>query len=262
MQQRPSHPEFQLRQTHPVHGTAGSGTGIRMLLDGQMAFSQSSRPLEDQEYQQALRQGFSLKQVPVALEGVAIAVHPSLSIPGLNLDQLQDIYIGKITNWQQVGGPNRKITPYSRPAADSGTVEFFVKNVLNGNDLGMNVQSVDSTTTGLQRLANNPGGIYYASAPEVIAQCSVKALPIAKESTNFVSPYKDSPVAPADCFRQKNQLNHEAFKSGQYPITRQLFVIIKQDGQIDQQAGEAYARLLMTNEGQELLAKEGFVRIR
>jgi phosphate transport system substrate-binding protein len=233
-----------------------------MLLEGQLAFSQSSRSLEEEDYQQALLRGFSLSQIPVALEGIAIAVHPSLSIPGLNLNQLQDIYTGKITNWQEVGGSNQKITAYSRSVADSGTVEFFVKHVLGGNALGQNVKFVDSTTTGLQKLSNDPGGIYYASAPQVVSQCGIKALPIAQQSTDFVSPYKEPLVLPADCFKQKNQLNPEVFKTGEYPITRQLFVIIKQDGQIDQRAGEAYAHLLMTNEGQELLAKAGVIRIR
>ncbi|KAM3102350.1 protein kinase domain-containing protein [Phormidesmis sp. 146-12] len=257
-----SHPEFRLRYTHPVNATAGSGTGIQMLLEGQLAFSQSSRPIEEREYQQAQLRGFSLNQIPVALEGIAIAVHPSLSIPGLNLSQIQGIYTGKITNWQQVGGPNRAIIPYSRPVADSGTAEFFVKNVLGGSSLGNNVRYVDNTTAGLQKLSTDPGGIYYASAPEVVSQCGVRALPIAQESNNFVSPYQE-PLVPAEtCFKQKNQLNAEAFKAGEYPITRQLFVIVKQDGQTDQQAGEAYAHMLLTSEGQELISKAGFVRIR
>jgi phosphate transport system substrate-binding protein len=233
-----------------------------MLLEGQLAFVQSSRPLEDQEYQQAQFQGFSLKQIPVGIDGIAIAVHPSLSIPGLNLQQLQDIYTGKITNWQQIGGPDLEITLYSGRPGNSGTVEFFVKDVLANTSLGSQVQYVYDTTDGLQRLANDPGGIYYASAPEVIPQCGVKALPIAREDNNFVSPYQDPVVPPDRCPQEQNQLNANAFKTGEYPITRQLFVIIKEDGQIDQQAGEAYANLLLTNEGQELISNAGFVRIR
>lgn len=257
-----SHPEFRLRDTPPINASAGSGTGIRMLLDGELAFSQSSRPIEDQEYQQAKLRGFSLRHIAVALEGLAIVVHPSLPVPGLNLGQLRDIYTGKVTNWQQVGGPNRKITAYSRSPADSGTVEFFIKSELGGNSLGSNTHYVNSTPEGLQKLADDPGGIYYASAVEIVSECRVKALPMARESNQFVLPYKESWVSPEVCSRRKNQINVEAFRAGEYPITRQLFVIIKQDGQIDQQAGEAYAHLLLTNEGQELIAKEGFVRIR
>jgi phosphate transport system substrate-binding protein len=256
-----AHPEFQLRYTHPVNATPGSA-GVQMLLEGQLAFSQSSRPLEDQEYQQSQLRGYSLRQIPVAIDGIAIAVHPSLSIPGLTLKQLQAIYMGRITNWQQVGGPNLKITPYSRRPVDSETVGFFVKNVLGGNGLGSNVHYVYSTTDGLRKVATDLDGIFYASAPAIVPQCSVKALPIARESNNFVPPYHEPWIPPEGCSKQKNQLNVNAFKTGEYPITRRLFVIIKQDGHIDQHAGEAYANLLLTNEGQELISKAGFVRIR
>jgi phosphate transport system substrate-binding protein len=256
-----AHPGFRLRYTHPVNATPGSGTGIRMLLEGQLAFAQSSRPLEDQEYQQAQIRGFRLEQIPVAIDGIAIAVHPSLSVPGLNIQQLQDIYTGKITNWQQVGGPNLKITPYSRRSADGGTVEFFVKNVLSDNPLGSDVQYVYDTTDGLRKLAQDPGGIYYASAPAIISQCGVKALAIAQEANNFVSPYQ-APLPQEECSQGKGQLNVDALRTGEYPITRQLFVIIRLDGQTDQEVGEAYAKLLLTHEGQELISKAGFVKIR
>jgi len=53
-----------------------------------------------------------------------------------------------------------------------------------------------------------------------------------------------------------------SLSGGQYPITRQLFVIVKQNGQSDQQAGVAYANLLLTNQGQELITNAGFVSIR
>jgi len=45
-------------------------------------------------------------------------------------------------------------------------------------------------------------------------------------------------------------------------MSRRLSVVIKQNGQIDQQAGLAYARLMLTSQGQELITKAGFVSIR
>jgi phosphate transport system substrate-binding protein len=57
-------------------------------------------------------------------------------------------------------------------------------------------------------------------------------------------------------------VNVEAFQNGQYPITRNLFVVVKQNGQADEQAGIAYANLLLSKQGQELISKTGFVRIR
>jgi len=57
-------------------------------------------------------------------------------------------------------------------------------------------------------------------------------------------------------------LNVRDFRSGNYPITRNLFVIVKQNNQTDQQAGEAYANWLLTIQNQELIEKAGFVRIK
>jgi phosphate transport system substrate-binding protein len=255
-------PQFQLRYTDPTIGAPGSGTGIKMLLDNQLAFSQSSRPVKDEEYQKAQQRGFKLKEIPVAIDGIAIAVNPNLNLPGLTVNQLKDIYIGKITNWQQVGGPNLEITPYSRRLKEGGTVEFFDENVLEGEKFGTNVQFIPTTTEALKEVAKNPGGMYYASAPEVVGQCSVKPLPLGKTTDKFVPPYKQPFISLQQCPQQRNQLNAAAFLSGEYPITRRLFVIVKQNNQSDQQAGEIYANLLLTNQGQELIAKTGFVKIR
>ena len=255
-------PQFQLRYTNPTSGAPGSGSGIKMLLNNQLAFSQSSRSIKNEEYQQAQQRGLTLKEIPVAIDGIAIAVNPSLNIPGLTVAQVKEIYTGKITNWQQVGGPNLPITPYSRRIEEGGTVEFFEDNILGGEKFGENVQYIPTTTEALREVAKNTGGMYYASAPEVVGQCSVKSLPLGKTAEKLVPPYQEPFVPLSECSQKRNQLNAAAFQSDQYPITRRLFVIVKQNGQTDQQAGEAYARLLLTNQGQELISKAGFVRIR
>ena len=255
-------PQFQLRYTEPVNEAPGSGTGIKMLLNNQLAFSQSSRPIQSQEYQEAQTRGFSLKSIPVAIDGIAVAINPNLNIPGITVAQLQEIYTGKITNWNQVGGPNLPITPYSRRLQDSGTVEFFVANVLANQQLAANVKLISTTTEALRQVSVNPGAIYYASAPEVVPQCSIKPLPLGRQAGELIPPYQEPFIPLSQCPNQKNQLNASAFQNGSYPITRRLFVIVKQNGQIDQQAGEAYANLLLTAQGQELITKAGFVRLR
>lgn len=255
-------PQFRLVYTDPTTGTPGTGSGIRMLIENQLAFSQASRSLKDEEIERAQQRGLTLKEVPVAIDGIAIAVHPDLPVSGLTIEQLKDIYTGKITNWQQVGGPNLAIIPYSRRKEDGGTVEFFIDQVLEKSDFGSNVQYVYSTTPALRKVAENLGGIYYASAPEVVPQCGIKSLPLGKSEDKFVPPYQQPSIPPDQCPQQRNQLNELAFQKGEYPITRRLFVIIKQNGQLDEQAGQAYADLLLTDQGQKLIEKAGFVPLR
>jgi phosphate transport system substrate-binding protein len=259
------HPQFGLTYTDPVTGTPGTDTGIRMLIDNQLVFSQASRSLEPEEYQQAQQKGFTLKEIPVAIDGIAVAVHPNLDIPGLTIAQLKDIYTGRVTNWNQLGSKqNLPIVAYSRHVEDGGTVEFFIKNVLGKEKLATNVQLISNTTQALRNTSKNPGSIYYASASETVGQCGVKPLPLGRKPDKFIPPYQEPFVPLSECPKRRNQVNTQAFQrqENQYPITRQLFVIIKQNGQTEQQAGESYANLLLTNQGQELITKAGFVRIK
>lgn len=255
-------PKFVFRYVDPPSGNPGSETGIKMLIANQLNFSQSSRSFKPEENLAAQQKGFTLKEIPIAIDGIAIAVNRNLNIPGLTVAQLKDIYTGKITNWQQVGGVNLPITPLTRPKEAGGTVEFFIENVLEQKSFSKNVQYIGTTTEALRKLDAIPGSIYYASAPEVVPQCTVKSLPIGRTSTQFIPPYKEPQVNPSDCPAKLNQLNTEMFRKGEYPITRNLFVIVKQNGQIDQQAGEAYANWLLSLQGQELLEKTGFIRIK
>jgi phosphate transport system substrate-binding protein len=249
-------PEFQLNYANPKSEAAGSGSGIRMVLRGELAFAQSSRPLKPEEQAAAKGLGTSLAEVAVAYDGIAVAVNPGLEVPGLTPEQLMEIYTGQITNWSQVKGPDLAIAPLLR--AEGGTTE----EVLQGQQPGSNVKRVNSTTEALRALTQTPGGIYFASAPEIVPQCSVKALPMGQNGSSFVPPYQEPLVPAANCPALRNQLNAAVFRDGSYPLTRALYVVIQQNGGPEQQAGESYARLLLTNEGQEALAKAGFVPLR
>lgn len=255
-------PEFRLRYVEPNNTTPGSGTGIQSLIDGQLAFAQSSRPILDQELNRAKQRGFEIKQITVAIDGLAVAVNPNLNISGLTIEQLKSIYTAKVTNWKELGGADIPIKAYSRRIEDGGTVELFVQDILGGQPFAPNVELVPTTTQALQKVAASPGGIYFASAPEVVPQCSIKPISIGRTPGEYVAPYQEPLVLPNQCPSKRNQLNIQAFQSSKYPITRSLFVVVKQNGQIEQRAGESYANLLLTNQGQELISQAGFVRIR
>ncbi|MEH1849569.1 MAG: substrate-binding domain-containing protein [Nostoc sp.] len=255
-------PELKLRYIDPVNSSPGSSSGIRMLLDGQLDFAQSSRPLTDEEQAIAKERGFTLEQRQVGKDGIAVVVNPSLNVSGLTVDQLQKIYLGQITNWNQVGGPNLPITPFSQQPKDADTVIFPSNSDLKNQALGSNVQYVYSTTEAVRQLRKTPGGVYYASARSVVPQCSVKALPLGGTFSQLISPYRQPMVSPEQCPRQRNQLNTQAIKNGSYPIPANLFVIIKQNKGREQQIGDAYAKLLLTDQGQKAIEQAGFVGVR
>ena len=237
--------------------TSGSSDGIEKLIEGELAFAQSSRPVSSAEKRRAQQRGVTLQEIPVALEAVAIATHPDLPIPGLTLTQLRDIYTGSVTNWNQVGGPNLPIMPTSR--GESGTVQFFEEVVLDGRAFSAGTRELPTTTAALRFVSESPGAIYFASAPEVVGQCTVAPLPIGESIRALVPPYQSPYVVPEDCPGRRNQLNLSAFQSQAYPLIRPLYVVIRKDGSLEQTAGEAYAGMLQTDEGGELLKEVGFV---
>lgn len=255
-------PELQLRYVNPVNGSPGSSSGIRMLLDGKLDFAQSSRPLTDEEKAIARERGFTLEQRQVGMDGIAVVVNPSLKVSGLTVEQLQQIYLGQITNWNQVGGPNLPITAFSQRPEDADTVIFPSNSDLKGQALGSNVQYVYSATEAVRQLSKTPGGVYYASARSVVFQCSVKALPLGRTSGQAIPAYREPMVSPEQCPRRRNQLNTQAIKNGSYPMIANLFVIIKQNKGREQEIGNAYTNLLLTDQGQRAIEQAGFVGVR
>ncbi len=254
-------PNFKLAYKEAPAQAPGSSVGIQMLIDGELDFAQSSRPLNADDKQKAQQQGVTLQEIPVAIEAVAIATHPDLSIPGLTLTQLKDIYTGQITNWNQVGGPNLAIVPASRGDA-GGTVQFFEETVLKGQPFTSTLKRLSNTTEALRFVGDTPGSIYFASAPEIVGQCTVAPLPIGASAQQLVPPYQAPYVSPQDCPTRRNQMNLSAFENQTYPLTRPLYVIVAENGQPSQQAGTAYAQLLQTEEAQRLLTQAGFVPLR
>ena len=254
-------PYFDLRYVDPTKGTPDTAVGIQMLIENKLSFSHTSRSLKEKEYEQAELKGFTLTEIPVAIDGIAVVVHPDLNIPGLTIENLKNIYSGKIINWKDLGGPDLKIAPYSKQN-NGGTVEFFVKNILQKEKFGNNIKVVKTTTEALNEVSQSRGGIFYASAPKIVRQCGVKPLPIGRVGEKFVPPYNQPFIPPSQCPQKRNQLNIAAFRSDEYPMTRRLFVVVKKNGQLEEQAGMAYAKLMLSQAGQQAISEAGFVRIR
>ena len=245
-------PGLQLLYQDPANQPPGTSAGIQMLLNAQLDFAQTSRPLTPEEKRQAEQQGLTLQEIPVAIEGVAVVTHPEVSLTNVSQAQLKDIYTGQLTNWQQLGGRNLPIVPISRND-QGGTVQFFSQTVLGGSPLASSVQRRASTTEALRLTADTPGAVYFASAPEVVDQCMVKPISIDQQP-----PYQPPYVDLQNCPSQRNQPNLNGFASGDYPLTRKIYIVSNADVPI----GQAYAALLLSDEGQAALNAAGFAQLR
>ena len=118
------HPEVSIQVTG-----GGSGTGIASLLNGTTEIANASREMKSSELDNAKSKGLNPYQYEVALDGIAVIVHPENKVDNLTIKQVSDIFSGKITNWKQLGGTNMPITLYGRENS-SGTYEFFKDHVL------------------------------------------------------------------------------------------------------------------------------------
>ncbi|MDY7039349.1 MAG: phosphate ABC transporter substrate-binding protein [Chloroflexota bacterium] len=122
------HPEVNISVTG-----GGSGTGIAAMINGTVDIANASRAMKPEEIAAAEGNGITPVEFVVARDAIAVVVHPSNPVDGLTLQQISDIYIGRITNWSQVGGENRPIVLLSRES-NSGTYVYFLENVIRLGD--------------------------------------------------------------------------------------------------------------------------------
>lgn len=240
-------PKFKLNYVHP-NGSSSSEKGIEMLLDGQLDFAQSSKGIPAELQKLAAKKGIKIKEIPIAIDAMTVVVHPSLNLPGITLEQLHEITTGKIKNWRVIGGPDLPIHVYS----------------LNGEELnGVSFIPIKNSTDAFQRVSIDPSAIHLgASSTLAVPQCQIKTLPIGTGNGKFVAPYRLPEIPAAVCSsRNHNQVDPTVFQTAAYPLLRKLSVIVIEDGSPKQRAGEAYARMLKTAQGQALIKKAGYLSL-
>jgi phosphate transport system substrate-binding protein len=249
-------PEFRLSYVQQDGVAPSTQSGIELLAQGKVAFSLASRLPSNEVLQRLEKQGVKIRLVPVADSFDAIVVNPSLPISELTLDQIGAIQSGRIENWREVGGSDLLIQKFDRdvnPDMIEGRPDATSRNQVFSTPLEV-----------LRKIADMPGGFAILAAPLAVPQCTVKVMAIVNASGQAITPYKKPLRSPSQCLTQRNQINLAAFESGEYPsdLKNTLYVVIKQNGQIEQQSGEAYANFLLSNEGQALLKKAGYLAVR
>lgn len=219
----------------------GSGTGIAALLNGTTDICASSRDLDDKERQAAATKGLKLYDFTVARDALSIIVHPTNPVSELTLAQVREIYIGQITNWKALGGPDLQITVISRESS-SGTYAFFVEHVLQKMDMSDSVMLLAATSQIVETVATTPGAIGYVG------------LGYAHEAGNRVKmlAIKSTPEAPAVMPSAASAI------SGEYSIARPLFLIVgrEPEGRI-----KSFIDFCLSPEGQRIVEQSGYVRV-
>lgn len=218
----------------------GSGTGIAALIDGSTNICQASRPMKDKEKADAKKkQNKDPKEIPVAMDGLSIYVHPSNRLDSITMDQLEGIYTGKITNWKDLGGDDATIVVYGREN-NSGTYVFFKEHILNNKDFAPGVQTLSGTGTIVNTVSTDPKSIGYGG----IAY-----------GTGVIKSLKVRKTAEADAIMP----SLETVQNGTYPLARELYFYTLGE---PTGAVKEFIDWVLSDEGQKVCDQVGYYPLR
>lgn len=213
----------------------GSGTGIAALINGTTDICQASRSMRPDE-KLKLRDRYQTMgvEIPVARDGVTIYVHESNPVPALTIAQVRDIYMGRITNWKQVGGRDATILLYGRENS-SGTYGFFKEHVLGNRDFSDRLQALPGTSAVVNAVSKDANGIGYGGAAYAKG---VKEVPLRRDE-------KGPAVIPS----------LQSISDGSYALSRHLFFYTR-----TKPAGDVkrFVDWVLSPEGQKLIGTVGY----
>jgi len=208
----------------------GSSVGVKAAGEGTSDIGMASRDTKEEE----LNQFPNLQVHVIARDGIAVVVHPENPVNDLTLDQIRDIFSGKIVNWSEVGGPDAAITVVAREEG-SGTRDAFMEMVM-----GKDALIVDSA---ILQSSNGAIRTVVSTTPNVIAFLSFGYL---DESTKAVS------IGGAAA-------TEENAASGVYPVVRPLNLLTNgaPEGLV-----KAFLDFVLSPEGQKMVREEGYIPVK
>jgi phosphate transport system substrate-binding protein len=231
------HPEISISVTG-----GGSGTGIAALINGSTNIANASREMKEEELQQAEERGIAPVEHVVAMDAIAVIVNPGNPVDQLSIPQISGIFVGRTTNWQEVGGEDRPIVLASRES-NSGTYMYFLENVVRrgdpGNDDLFSPEALllpSSEIIGLE-VAQNPNAIGYDGLGYVTPQ----------QKTVRVAVDQAGPFVPPSV---------ETVNEGTYPIARPLYMYTSGE---PTGAIKEFLDWIRSDDGQRIVEELGFV---
>ncbi len=224
-----AHPEVNVTVSE-----SGSGNGAKSIMNGTCDIADMSRPMKEGEFKACAEKGITPVAHVVALDGLPVLVHPSNPVQDLTVEQVRKIYMGEITNWKEVGGPDLAIVAVSRDT-NSGTFETFEHMVMNSKKMANTVETVGSNGAIRQKIQSTPAAIGYAGLGFV--DKTVKALKV-----NGIYP------------------SAETVQSGEYPIARPLFMYTNGYPKLGTPLYQ-FITIYLSEDGQEMVEEIGFVPV-
>jgi phosphate transport system substrate-binding protein len=219
------------RQQHPdvTLDIAGGGSvvGIQAIHDGTVDIGMASRILRSEE-----ETGITWHQI--AVDVIAIVINSANPVEGLTREQLRGIYLGQITNWREVGGPDQPIQVVIREKT-SGTRGAFDEIVLDKQEpTAPNLQAAMTAGDAAALVAAEPDAIGYVGFGNL--ESGLKLVTI-------------DGVLPSEATAQ----------DGSYRLVRPLLLLT---GPLTQPLAQTFVDFSLSNEGQQVVVDSGWVPAR
>jgi len=220
----------------------GSGTGISALINGTTDIANASRKIKAEEIVAIDATGVQPIEYVIARDAIAVIVHLDNPINNLTLQQISDIYSGKINNWNEIGGEDRPIVRLSRET-NSGTHVYFLEEVLRlGEKSNQTLFSQDtlllpSSEVISAEIRDNPNAIGYDGLGYVTTD--MKVIAVAKDAEHEA-------VLPSI----------ESVNENTYPISRDLYMYTAGE---PPEVIKEYLNWILSPQAQEIVAELGFV---
>jgi len=213
------HPEYNINVQ-----SGGSTAGIQACVNGTVHIGMSSRELKEDEK--------VLNEIVICYDGIAIIVNPKNPIENLTIEQVKDIFAGKIKNWKELGWIDRRIDAVTREEG-SGTRGAFEELVMHKVHIDDGIMVQDSNGSVKEVVATDPYAIGYVSLGMVDKK--VKAIKI-----NGIEP------------------SIENIKQKKYKVVRPFLYLTKGEPEPD---AKVFIDFVLSKEGQNILKKEGLVPV-
>ncbi len=222
-----SHPDVNIT----VRG-GGSSVGIASILAGTVDIGDASRHIKKKEMQKAKEKGIYPYENVIANDGIAVIVNPQNNISNLTIEQIKDIYIGKYSNWKELGGQDMEIVMISRDVS-SGTYEVFESLVLHKKEEAGNCLRLASNNAVASTIATTPGGIGYVGLGYVSSK---------------IKPLKVDNVLPT-----KKTIQNKSYKISR---TLHMYTNGKPSG-----LAKKFIDFILSPTGQKLVEQQGFISL-
>jgi phosphate transport system substrate-binding protein len=213
-------------------GGGGTGDGFEAFCGGDTQIADASRPINDEEQQTCQENGVEFIELPVALDGLAVVVNPQNDFANdITVDELRTIWEpsaeGEISTWNQVRStwPEQTLNLYG-PGTQSGTFDYFTERVVGkAKESRSDYQASEDDNVLVQGVAGDPDALgYFGFGYFEENQQRLKDLPV-------------DDIAPSV----------ETVQSGEYPLSRPLFIYLSTQALEDNPAVQEFADFYVEN---------------